>query len=66
MEKETKRMVYTTEEVAQILGLSIQQVYRLTRENEIPHKRIGKRRLVFPTVLINKWINTEEKDELKW
>lgn len=51
-----EKTVYTTQEVSQLLGLSLQQVYRLTRENNIPHKRVGKRRILFPKELLHNWL----------
>lgn len=55
-----EKTVYTTKEVAQLLGLSLQQVYRLTRENIIPHKRVGKRRILFPKHMLHDWLNNAE------
>lgn len=51
-----EKVVYNTEEISELLGMSIYQVYRLTREGYIPHKRVGKRRIVYPKALIEQWL----------
>jgi excisionase family DNA binding protein len=44
-------------ELAAYLGLSVQRVYALARRNEIPHKRVGDRTLVFPKQRILDWLH---------
>lgn len=54
-----EKVVYNTEEISELLGMSIFQVYRLTREGYIPHKRVGKRRIVYPKQMIEQWLKEE-------
>ena len=59
-----EKTVYDTREVASLLGMSIQQVYRLVRENKIPHKRVGERKILFPKKMFKEWLNEVEVDNL--
>lgn len=56
-----EKVVYNTEEVSNLLGMSIYQIYRLTREGYIPHKRVGKRRIVYPKALLDQWLLEDEE-----
>ncbi len=46
---------YSVAELAALLGLSDESIYRGIRRNQIPHLRIG-RRLVLPKVAIDDWL----------
>ena len=50
------RACYTVPELAERLGLSVETVYRGIRRNEIPHLRIGQRRLILPKASIDRWL----------
>ena len=53
----TKETVcYTVPELAERLGLSVETVYRGIRRNDIPHLRIGQRRLILPRAAIDRWL----------
>ena len=47
---------YTVPELADTLGLSTETVYRGIRRGEIPHLKIGERRLILPKAAIDKWL----------
>lgn len=50
--------VYSVSQVAQMLGVSIDKIYELVRCGSIPHKRLGKRRIIIPAQPFNEWLNT--------
>lgn len=52
------REVLTADQVADMLGICKQNVYELCRTNQIPHKRVSARRIVFPKQAILKWLNS--------
>ena len=48
---------YSVVELAALLGLSDESIYRGIRHNQIPHLRIG-RRLVLPKAAIDDWLRS--------
>lgn len=46
---------YTVPRLAEMLGLSIESVYRGIQRGDIPHLRVG-RRIVLPKAAIDKWM----------
>lgn len=54
-----ERLVYTVQEVTEMLGVSRSHVYELIRRNIIPTLDIGKRRVV-PKKKFEEWINGKE------
>lgn len=59
---------YSAREVAQITGLSLSMVRKLTRNGNIPHVKVG-RRILYPISAIHEWLltntigsSTPEKD----
>ena len=54
--KPKKTACYTVPELADTLGLSTETVYRGIRRGEIPHLRIGQRRLILPRASIDRWL----------
>ncbi len=48
----------TINDVAEMLGLSTDSVYKLVRENQIPHVRAG-RRILFHRLVIDSWLKGE-------
>ena len=54
--KPEKTVCYTVPQLAAKLGLSAETVYRGIRRNEIPHLRVGKRRLILPRASIDRWL----------
>jgi len=57
---EIKRSTLTTIEIATYLGISQDLIFKMVRQKEIPHFRIG-RRILFKKEAIEKWI--EERME---
>lgn len=51
-----KRSTLEAREVAVYLGVSIDTVYKLTREKAIPHIRIGSHRILFKKDSIDRWL----------
>lgn len=47
----------TVKEVAELLSVSTTTVYAMTREKEIPHKKI-RGRIIFHRATIEKWLST--------
>jgi excisionase family DNA binding protein len=52
---EVKRMFYSTEEVAEILGVSTQTACRLAINGEVPAKKFG-RQWRFPVQAFDHWV----------
>ena len=50
------KMVYSTQEVAELLGISRSYAYELVRNGTIPSLKLGKKRLV-PQQRVVEWIN---------
>ena len=50
------KMVYSTQEVAELLGISRSYAYELVRNGTIPSLKLGKKRLV-PKQRFVEWIN---------
>ena len=51
----TPIICYTAKEIAQITGLSISTVRKLTRNGDLPHVKVG-RRIVYPVTAIHEWL----------
>lgn len=49
---------YCAKEVAEVIGLSVSTVRKLTREGELPHIRVG-RRILYPVTAIHEWLLTK-------
>jgi excisionase family DNA binding protein len=47
----------TAREVSASTGLGLQHIYKLTRQDEIPHVRIGPRAVRFSIPAIQEWIS---------
>jgi excisionase family DNA binding protein len=47
----------TVDEVGEMLQMRREQIYNLVRQNEIPHRRIGKRYLRFNLDEIEAWLH---------
>jgi excisionase family DNA binding protein len=48
-------MLMTAKDVADLTGLPEQTIYRLARNRQIPHKRLGKRQVRFPREAVIAW-----------
>lgn len=51
-----EKMVYSTQEVAELLGISRSFAYELVRNGTIPSLELGKKRLI-PKEKFAEWIN---------
>lgn len=56
--KPIKRSTLSVDEIAVYIGVSIDMIYKMTREKAIPHFRVG-RRILFRKDAIDKWINEQ-------
>lgn len=54
---------FTTKEVAEYLGVSLDSIYRMVREKEIPHFRI-RRTILFSKKAIDEWIEQQEQESI--
>jgi len=57
-------LVYTVEEVAELLGLALGGTYVLVRNGTIPAKKLGGR-WVIPKDRFHAWLNSEESEDQK-
>ena len=51
-----EKLVYSVQEVADLLGISKSYAYELVRNGTIPVLQLGKKRVV-PKEKLNEWIN---------
>lgn len=54
------RAAYRVAEVAEMTGLSTDQIYRMVRRGEIGSKKSG-RSVVIPVAAFNAWLHTDER-----
>lgn len=57
-------LVYTVEEVSELLGLALGGTYVLVRNGTIPAKKLGGRWVV-PKDRFHAWLNSEESEDQK-
>ena len=57
-----EKLVYSIQEVAELLGISRSYAYELVRKGEIPVLMLGKKRVV-PKEKFYRWVNGEEELE---
>ncbi|MBH0228834.1 helix-turn-helix domain-containing protein [Halobacillus yeomjeoni] len=55
-----ERSKLTIQEFSDYMGISVDLAYKLCRENEIPHVRIG-RRILLDKITIDRWFSEKEK-----
>lgn len=55
----TECKVYSTQDVAEILGVSKEHIHRQIRAGLMPHKRVG-RRVVIPCALFEQWLSKSD------
>ncbi len=53
------KQILTAEDVAEMLSVSKQSIYRLARQNLIPHVRLGNRTVRFSKIKIEEWLSKE-------
>lgn len=54
------KLVYNVHELSEVLGLSIRKTYELTRSENFPRIRVGRRILV-PKQSLENWLQDESK-----
>ena len=57
------RTTMTAEETANYLGVSIDTIYRMVRQKQIPHIRVRKR-ILFRADSLNAWMSNQEKEAM--
>lgn len=55
--KESERLVYTVEEVGELLGISRVTAYNLARQGRLGAIRISDRRIIVPKVAVQKLLD---------
>lgn len=58
--KDLEPMVYTVPEVAQLLRCCEKTAWELIRSNQIPHKRLGKKRVVVSRKALEEFLDQPE------
>jgi len=61
MENSEKRLTYTVEEAADVLGISRNLAYELIRQGRLPAIRISQKRLVVPKAALAKLLLPENQ-----
>lgn len=54
-----EKLTLNAQEVADIVGLSIDTIYKMTRQKEIPHVQFG-RRVLYRRESIEQWLKEHE------
>ena len=54
---------FTVKEVAEYLGVSVDSIYKMVRERQIPHFRV-RRTILFSKKAIDEWIKHQEKESI--
>ncbi|MBS5933727.1 MAG: helix-turn-helix domain-containing protein [Clostridiales bacterium] len=57
--RDTKKSVYTVDEIKDILGVGINRAYLLVNRGEFPVKKIGKRKLI-PVKPFHDWLDQQK------
>lgn len=58
-----ERTTLTVKEIAEYLGLSVDLIYKLVRQKQIPHIKIGAR-ILFKLSSIEKWLSELEEESI--
>lgn len=54
---------FTVKEVAKYLGVSVDSIYKMVREKQIPHFRV-RRTILFSKKAIDKWVEEQERESV--
>ena len=60
--RQLERKAYSVQDVADMLGVSVDIVYRLVKHNDLPHKRLGGR-IVVPAPMFETWLEQRLNDD---
>lgn len=55
---------FTVKEAAEYLGVSVDSIYKMVREKEIPHFRI-RRTILLSKKAVDEWIEEQEANSVK-
>ncbi|MDR3110569.1 MAG: helix-turn-helix domain-containing protein [Planctomycetaceae bacterium] len=55
-----EKLAYSMREVSNLLGLSVRTVFSLTKKNELPHVRVGKR-VLYPVDRLKAFLSQPTK-----
>jgi excisionase family DNA binding protein len=58
---ETKSLTVTVDEAAELLGISRTLAYELVASGELPHLRLGRRRIVIPWKALEALVDSAER-----
>lgn len=53
---ELHRLTYTVPEAAEVVGVSEWLLRRMIRRGDIPHMRIGEKRIVIARTVLHRWV----------
>jgi excisionase family DNA binding protein len=56
-----EKLIYTTAEVSQLLGIGLNKVYELLNQNILPHVKVGRKYLI-PKQGLEKWLSSSIGD----
>jgi excisionase family DNA binding protein len=51
-----EKLIYTTNEVSELLGIGLNKVYELLSQNVLPHVKVGRKYLI-PKRGLEKWLS---------
>lgn len=51
-----EKLIYTTNEVSELLGIGLSKVYELLSQNVLPHVKVGRKYLI-PKRGLEKWLS---------
>jgi len=54
---------FTTKEAAEYLGVSIETIYKMVRERQIPHFRV-RNIILFSKKAIDEWVEQQEQESV--
>lgn len=54
---------FTVKEAAEYLGVSVDSIYRMVREKEIPHFRV-RRTILLSKKAVDEWVEQQEKESI--
>ncbi len=57
----SRRLTYTVEEAASLLGISRGLAYEMVRQGDLPALRLGQRRLLVPVASLEEWLSSSGK-----
>ena len=62
MDKRLDKLVYSVDEVAEILGVCRPTAYQLAKRDDFPSVRLSQRRIVIPADALREWLNRASRE----